>query len=141
MERNEQSLGIQYEHQHTLSSPSSNPSNNLKSAMPQLTTFGVEAQIGTGHIAVLCQPIADQMDVVSMAALPCYLFCLSSPAKDLQEKSYTQKVRESSFTEKEEQQIIRKKFFSFYSKEGLISLRKGIRQIPRRAKKGSVSKN
>ena len=43
MEREEQSLGIQYEHQHTFSSPPSNPSNNLKFVMLWPTTFGVKA--------------------------------------------------------------------------------------------------
>ena len=140
MDRKEQSLRIQYEHQHTPSSPPRYPSNNLKSAIPWRTTSQVEAWIGTGHIAVLYWPIADQMDVVPMVTLPYYLIYLSSPAKDLQKKSNTQRVRESTFNEKEERQIIREKFFSFYKKEGLLCLRKEI-TIAIRDKKGLMSKN
>ena len=50
---------------------------------------------------------------------------LSSPEKDLQEKSYTQKVRESAFTEKEERQIIRENFFSFLQQWGNDFSQKG----------------
>ena len=52
MERNVQSLGIQYEHQHMLPSLLGNPSNNLMSAMPRSTTSRVEAWTGIRHIVV-----------------------------------------------------------------------------------------
>ena len=69
------------------------------------------------------------MGMVPMVTLPYYLICLSSPAKDLLEKNHTQKVKESTFTEKnEEQQTTRERFFSFYRNKGLISLIKEKRQ-------------
>ena len=51
-EREEQLLGIHYEHQHTLPPPLSDPSNNHRTATPRPTTSGVEAWIDTWHVAV-----------------------------------------------------------------------------------------
>ena len=91
--------------------PPSDPSKNLSSAVPQSTTSGVEAWIGTRTIMVLSWPMVDQMDVVSMVTLPYYSTCPPSPAKDSQDKNHTQKIKELTFTEKEKQHKTREKFF------------------------------
>ena len=75
-----------------------------------------------------------------MVTLPCYLIYMSSPTKDLQEKNYTQKVRESAFIEKEEQQIIKEKFL-FLQKERIGFSQKGEKTTARRARKCSTNKN
>ena len=87
------------------------------------TTSGVEAWIGTRHIAVIYWPTTNQMDVVPMETLPHCSICPSF-AKDTGEELHSE-GRRIGFHQEEEKPDDRGEVLILYQTEGMISLRQG----------------